>query len=92
MLSKFLGLEKAPNTRSQDPAFSTRLRTLALQLALALAAFFLFRWLLSDTTGFASYVPYLAAASTLLISQLVTQLARLEAELARKQKGDEPPV
>ncbi|WP_431711508.1 hypothetical protein [Glutamicibacter uratoxydans] len=61
-----------------------RWQQLTLCLILAVTVFFLFRWLLEDATGFTVYVPYLAATSTLLTSQLILRNSQLEAEVERQ--------
>lgn len=66
-----------------------RWQQLTLCLILAVAVFFLFRWLLEDTTGFTVYVPYLAATSTLLTSQLILRHSQLEAEVERQNETGE---
>lgn len=84
-IAKFFGLDGTDSRAAEPtPDLPRRLLPLALSCVLALAVFFLFRWLLEDAGGFAVYVPYLAACSTLLTSALLLANSRLATAAERK--------
>ncbi|GAA1416377.1 hypothetical protein AUR04nite_28180 [Glutamicibacter uratoxydans] len=71
---RYLGLTAADDAGTSVPAWkgvSKKARALvgAAALALAVATFFIFSWLLDGRLqGFAGYVPWLAASAALLLS------------------------
>lgn len=83
MLAWF-GLEEKAKNESEQPdngvSEKTKWGSLLLCLALAFAVFAVTHWLLSGASGFASYVPGICAAGTLLIGSLISEhsLARGE--------------
>ncbi|WP_404289766.1 hypothetical protein [Glutamicibacter arilaitensis] len=68
----------------------TKWGSLLLCLALAFAVFALTHWLLSGSSGFATYVPGLCAAGTLLIGSLISEhaLARGEEDTSNTNAVD----
>ncbi|PRA13426.1 hypothetical protein CQ010_01920 [Arthrobacter sp. MYb211] len=83
MLAWF-GLDGKAKNESEPPgdgvSEKTKWGSLLLCLALAFAVFAVAHWLLGGALGFASYVPGICAAGTLLIGSLISEhsLARGE--------------
>lgn len=89
-LIDYFGLNSSRRSKTESvTGRRRRWQQLTLCLILAVAVFFLSRWLLEDATGFTVYVPYLAATSTLLTSQLILRNSQLEAEVERQNETGE---